>query len=158
MSLWRSSTTALLIGGVVVVVLAAAIAFMVAHFSPTTEIRLGSGVFNVKLAQDDTSRTIGLSETTSLKPSEGLLMVFDTDNTWGVWMKDMKLSIDIIWLDSDKKVVYSVTNAAPELSTTKTFKPKDPARYILELPAGSVQQYGIKAGDVAEFRLPGEDI
>lgn len=158
MSMWRPSTTGLLIGGVVLVIIAAAIAFMVAHFQPTTEIKLGSGVFNVRLALDDTSRTLGLSEIESLKPNEGLLMVFDTDDTWGIWMKDMKLSIDIVWLDKDKTVVYSVKNAAPELSTTKTFKSKDPARYVLELPAGSVQQFGIKAGDKAEFTIAGEDI
>lgn len=156
MSMWRPSTTGLLIGGVVIVVIAAAIAFMVSTFQPTTEVRIGSGVFKVRLAQDETSRQLGLSEATSLKPTDGLLMVFDSDDTWGIWMKDMKVSIDIIWLDSAKKVVYSVKNAAPELSTTKIFKSKDPARYVLELPAGSVQQYGIKTGDKAEFTLAGE--
>jgi len=157
MSIWRPSTTGLLIGGLVVVILAAAIAFMVSNFQPTTEVKLGSGVFKVRLAQNDTARELGLSETTSLKPTDGLLMVFDSDNTWGVWMKDMKVSIDIIWLDSTKTVVYTVKNATPELSTTKMFKSKDPARYVLELPAGSVQQFGIKSGDKAEFSLAGEN-
>ena len=157
MSIWRPSTTGLLIGGLVVVILAAAIAFMVSNFQPTTEVKLGSGVFKVRLAQNDTARELGLSETTSLKPTDGLLMVFDSDNTWGVWMKDMKVSIDIIWLDSTKTVVYTVKNATPELSTTKMFKSKDPARYVLELPAGSVQQFGIKSGDKAEFTIAGEN-
>lgn len=157
MSIWRSRTTAVLIGGVVIVVVAAAIAFMVSHFQPSTEVRLGSGVFSVRLAQDQTSRELGLSETTSLKANEGLLMVFDSDDTWGIWMKDMKIPIDIIWLDGQKTVVYSVKNAAPELSTSKIFKSKEPARYVLELTAGAVQEYGIKAGDKAEFKLVGEN-
>jgi uncharacterized membrane protein (UPF0127 family) len=156
MSIWRPSTTGLLIGGLVIVIVAAAIAFMVSHFQPTTEVRLGSGVFKVRLAQDETSRQIGLSETTSLKPTEGLLMIFDSDSTWEIWMKDMKVPIDIIWLDSAKKVVYTVKNATPDLSTTKIFMSKDPARYVLELPAGSVQQFGITSGDEAEFTVAGE--
>jgi uncharacterized membrane protein (UPF0127 family) len=156
MRLWRQNTTSLLIGGVVLVIVAAAIAFVVGNFQPKTEVKLAGGVFSVRLAQDETSRELGLSETESLKPNEGLLMVFDSDDTWGIWMRDMKIAIDIVWLDSAKTVVYSVKNATPELSTDKIFKPKDPARYVLELPAGSVQQFGIKSGDVAEFTIAGE--
>lgn len=157
MSIWRPSTTGLLIGSVVVIILAVTIAFMIGHFQPTTELKLGSGVFTTRLARDETSRQLGLSGAESLKPTEGLLLVFDTDDTWGIWMKDMKISIDIVWLDSNKNVVYTVKNAAPELSTSKIFKPKDPARYVVELSAGSVEQFDIKAGDKAEFTLVGEN-
>lgn len=153
---WRQSTTGLLIGGVVLVVIAVAVAFVVTNFQPKTQLKLAGGVFNVRLAQDKTTRELGLSDTESLKPNEGLLMVFDSDDMWGIWMKDMKMSIDIVWLDSSKTVVYSVKNASPDLSTTKIFKPKDAARYVLELPAGSVQQFGIKTGDKAEFSIAGE--
>lgn len=155
MSIWRPSTTAILIGGVVVIILAAAIAFAVTHFQPRTSVRLGTGEFSVRLATDESSRTLGLSGVESLKPNEGLLMVFDSDDKWQIWMKDMKIALDIIWLDSSKKVVYTVRNAGPELSTDKIFTPSEKARYVLELPAGAVQQYGIKAGAVAEFTVPG---
>jgi uncharacterized membrane protein (UPF0127 family) len=156
MSIWRPSTTGLLVGGIVVVMIAATIAFMIANFKPTTEVRLGTGVFNVRLANDETSRQLGLSGVGNLGPNEGLLMVFDSDDTWEIWMKDMKIALDIIWLDSDKEVIYSVKNASPELSTDKIFQPDDPARYVLELNAGSIEQYGIKTGQKAEFILAGE--
>lgn len=155
MSIWRPSTTAILIAGVVLIVIAVAVAFAVTHFQPRTEVHLGTGVFQVKLATDEGSRTLGLSGVESLKPNEGLLMVFDSDDKWQIWMKDMKVSLDIIWLDSGKKVVYTVRNAGPELSTDKIFTPSERARYVLELPAGSAQQYGIKAGAEATFALPG---
>jgi uncharacterized membrane protein (UPF0127 family) len=155
MSVWRPSTTAILVGGVVLIVIAVAVAFAVTHFQPRTEIRLGTGVFQAKLATDEGSRTLGLSGVESLKPNEGLLMVFDSDDKWQIWMKDMKIPLDIIWLDSSKKVVYTVRNAGPELSTDKIFIPTAEARYVLELPAGSVQQYGIKAGAEATFSIPG---
>jgi uncharacterized membrane protein (UPF0127 family) len=156
MSIWRPSTTGILIGGVVVIIIAATIAFMVSNFKPTTEVRLGSGVFHLRLANDETARQLGLSGVESLKPTEGLLMVFDTDGTWEIWMKDMKVALDIIWLDSNKEVIYSVKNADPELSTDKIFRPNGPARYVVELSAGSIEQYGIKTGEKAEFILAGE--
>ena len=78
-------------------------------------------------------------------------MKFPHDDTWGIWMKDMKVPIDIIWLNQHKRVVYIVKNASPELSTTMTFNPKEPARYVLELPAGSVDKAAIKSGNFASF-------
>lgn len=153
MSIWRPSTTAILIGGVVVVIIAVAIAFAVATFRPTTSVKLGGGVFNVWTALDEPSRVTGLSGVESLKPNGGLLMAFSSDDTWSIWMKDMSIALDIIWLDSTKEVVHIVKNAAPELSTNTTFTPTKPSRYVLELPAGSVQKYDINVGDEAEFEI-----
>ncbi|MEO6109694.1 MAG: DUF192 domain-containing protein [Candidatus Saccharimonadales bacterium] len=157
MSTWRSTTTGLLIAGVVIVVAASAVSFGLLNFVPTTEVRLRSAVFAVTLAQDEISQEKGLSGVSALKPNGGLLMVFDTDDTWGIWMKDMKVPIDILWLDSAKSVVYTVKNASPELGTTKKFRPGTPARYVLEIPAGSVTRYGIKTGDKAEFTITKEN-
>lgn len=155
MSIWRSSTTAILIAGVVVVVIAAAVSFMFSHFQPRTEVRLSSGVFHLRLAADEPSREKGLSGVESLKSDDGLLMTFDTDDKWAIWMKDMKIPLDIVWLDSSKKVIYIVKNAAPELSTDRVFTPTEKARYVIELSAGATQQYGIKLGDRATFNEQG---
>lgn len=156
MSFWRPSTTGVLIGGVVVVVVAAAIAFMVTHFQPRSEVRVGSGIFNLQLATDEPARVQGLSGVDHLNPNGGLLMVFDTDSTWEIWMKDMKIPLDILWLNSDKKVIYVVKNASPQLSTNKVFKPTDKARYVIELNAGAIEQNNIKIGETALFTAPGE--
>jgi uncharacterized membrane protein (UPF0127 family) len=153
MSIWRPSTTAILIAGVVVVIVAVAISFALANFRPTTSVKFGGSVFNVWTALDEQSRVIGLSGVESLKPNGGLLMAFSSDDTWSIWMKDMNIALDIVWLDSTKEVVHIVKNAAPELSTNTTFTPGEPARYVLELAAGSVQKYDINVGDTAEFEI-----
>lgn len=150
---WRPLTTALLIGGVLLLVFASTAAFIFSNFRPTTEVHLGGGVYQLWVAKDETSRTLGLSGVTELKPNGGLLMAYDTDEKWGIWMKNMKIPIDIIWLDSEKKVVYIVKDASPELDTSVTYTPKDPARYVIELPAGGAQQAGIKVGNVATFEI-----
>ena len=80
-------------------------------------------------------------------------MVFDSNDMHGIWMKDMKFPLDLVWLDSSKKVVYIVKNAPPETPTKTVYVPKDPALYVIELPAGSVQKAGIKTGDTAVFQL-----
>ena len=154
--IWRAHTTFILVIGIVAIVIATAIAFMALNFQPRTEIRLGSGVFRAKVADTNDLRVLGLSGVTSLKSNEALLMVFESDAQWGIWMKDMKIPLDIIWLDKDKKVVHIVKNAAPELSTSEIFTPKDPARYVLEVAAGTTVNSGIKIGDTADFTLASE--
>ncbi len=63
----------------------------------------------------------------------------------------MKYPIDIVWLDKDKKVVYIVKNAPPESYPYENFTPKQDARYVLELPAGTVSKKSIAIGKEAMF-------
>lgn len=134
-----------------VVIIAAAIAFMVSTFRPMVSVEIGSGVFNLVIAKDDPSRVTGLSGVDKLNPNDGLLMAFASDYTWEIWMKDMKVPIDILWLDSSKEIIYIVKNVDPEFSTSKIFKPTTKARYVIELPAGSTNNYGISVGEKLEF-------
>lgn len=155
MSIWRRSTTAILVGGVAIVIVAAAIAFMISTFRPAINVEIGSGVFNLLIAKDEPSRVTGLSGVEKLDPNDGLLMAFASDDTWEIWMKDMKVPIDILWLNNSKEIVFIVKNVGPEHSTDKIFKPTTMARYVIELPAGSVNHYGIGVGEKLEFTVEG---
>jgi uncharacterized membrane protein (UPF0127 family) len=66
-------------------------------------------------------------------------------------MKDMNFPIDIIWLDKDKKVVYIVKNAPPESYPYEHFEPKEEARYVLEVAAGTVEDKKIMIDAPATF-------
>ena len=148
---WRPATTNILIVSAVVLLIGIVAAYMVNTFVPSTSVRIGSGVYHLQVADNHVELTQGLSGVSDLRDDGGLLMKFHTDDTWGIWMKDMEVPLDIIWLDKDKRVVYTVKNASPELSTSVIFKPKVPARYVLELTKGSVDKAGIKTGMQAKF-------
>lgn len=148
---WRPQTGYFVIGGFLILLIAVGIAFMVNSFTPTTELRMGSGIYHLRVADSESERIQGLSGVDTLKPNGGLLMKFDSDNTWGIWMKDMKIPLDIVWLNAEKKIIYIVKNASPELSTNTTFVPKTNARYVVELPAGAVEDAGIRTGMIATF-------
>lgn len=154
MSIWRPHTTGIVIIGLVLILVALVASYVAANFQPKTEVRLGSsGVYNVRLADTAESRAQGLSGIQKLGANEGLLMVFEKDGQHGIWMKDMMIPIDIVWMNNEKKVIYIVTDAAPELGDTKEFKPTAAARYVLELPAGSAKKASIKIGDTATFEI-----
>ena len=128
------------------------ISYAVTTFQPTTSVRMGSsGIYKLWIADNDLELQQGLSGVTELPLDGGLLMKFPGDDTWGIWMKNMNVPLDIIWVNKDKKIVYIVKNATPDLSTTITFTPKDKARYVIELPAGSVEKSAIKTGTYVEF-------
>ncbi len=148
---WRPATTNILIAGFVVLLIGIVVAYMVTSFKPTVEVKLGSGMYSLMIADTEAELAQGLSGVTQLPPNGGLLMKFGGDDLWGIWMKDMNIPLDIVWLDKDKKVVYMVKDASPELSTDVTFFPKTNARYVVELPAGSIKKAGIKNGQVATF-------
>lgn len=149
---WRRRTTNILIAGLVLVLVWLVAAYILNSFRPTVRVDLASGVYQLWTADTEASLEQGLSGVKSLPAFGGLLMKFDRDAKWGIWMKDMHFPIDIIWLDKDKKVVYIVKDAQPDDSSDRpVFTPNDNARYVIELAAGTVQTGGIKPGMVAKF-------
>jgi uncharacterized membrane protein (UPF0127 family) len=118
---------------------------------PHVTLHLGDGVFLTQVAKTPKAREKGLSDTRGLRENEGILFVFDHNDKWPIWMKDMNYSIDIVWLDENKNVVYIVKNAPPESYPYESFTPKQDARYVVEIPAGTVGKKAISIGTQAEF-------
>jgi uncharacterized membrane protein YdbT with pleckstrin-like domain len=79
MSTWRPRTTGIIVGGLVLILVALVVSYMSINFQPTTEVRLGSGVFSTQLASTDAARVQGLSGVDHLDANGGLLMVFQSD-------------------------------------------------------------------------------
>jgi hypothetical protein len=88
----------------------------------------------VSVADTDEARQKGLSGTPSLKRGTGKLFIFDTPGIYPFWMKDMHYSLDIVWIDSQWKVVDVTVSATPESYPT-TFVSSVPVQYVLEVNA-----------------------
>lgn len=122
-----------------------------AYFSPPKAVmHLANARFEIRIADNDRTRIKGLSDTPDLPADEAMVFIFDNDSRHAIWMKDMNYPIDIVWLNSSRKVIDFVTNVPPD-SYPKVFLPKEPARYVVELRSGTVKQKGIKAGQEAIF-------
>jgi len=127
--------------------------YMFSANHPKVSIKLGDGIFVARVADTDSSRKKGLSGVAHLGANEGLLMVFDDEDTWDIWMKDMKVPLDIIWLDGGGEVVHRVKNAPIDDGEPRIFSPNRPARYVLEVPAGTIDSRSINIGSQADFDL-----
>ncbi|HEY0979871.1 MAG TPA: DUF192 domain-containing protein [Candidatus Paceibacterota bacterium] len=105
----------------------------------------GSTRIAVSIADSESERVQGLSNTDPLPKGVGKFFIFDTPEMHGFWMKDMRYAIDIIWLDAQMRVVSIKTGAAPE-SYPETFYPSAESLYVLEVPSGFSTAKSIEVG------------
>jgi len=121
-----------------------------AHYAPLIPLTIGATTLQVSVADTVATRVQGLSDTPVLPPGLGKLFVFDTDSAWGIWMKDMLYPLDIIWLDSERRIVHIETAVSPA-TYPESFSSPIPARYVLEINASTSLQYGWEVGDRASW-------
>jgi len=61
--------------------------------------------FNAFVADGLVKRMIGLMFRTGLEENECMLFAFGIESFYGIWMRNMKFSIDAAWLDKNLKIV-----------------------------------------------------
>ncbi len=119
-------------------------------------LSLPSGkVLQVEVMVSDQDRAMGLMFRPSLAPDRGMLFLFEDLDFHGIWMKNCKFPIDILWLDDDKKVVYVQEAAAPCTSEPcPVYTPLRRARYVLEIGSGQARREKAVVGEALGFTLP----
>lgn len=124
----------------------------------STMVKAPNGtVITAEIAATGPDRETGLMHRTSLAPNAGMLFVFPSDSPYQFWMKDTLIPLDMVWMDEQKRVIYVEKNAPPCPAVRlqcPSFGPSDPARYVLEIAAGSADRVGIKPGTTLVFQIP----
>jgi len=102
---------------------------------------------NADVADSFFSRFKGLMMVKSLK--RGLILKLPSQRSRrasGIHMFFMRIPLDIIFTDSEKKVVDKVT-----LDPWATYTPIAPAKYIIELEKGKLAESNTEIGDELDF-------
>jgi uncharacterized membrane protein (UPF0127 family) len=111
--------------------------------------------FNVSMAiaSTDEQRIKGLSGIQELNENEGMLFLFDEPSKQGFWMNKMYIPIDIIWLDSNNKVVHIEKQFEPckPFLACPVYNPQIDSLYVLELQSGFVDEHSIKNDMIINF-------
>ena len=114
--------------------------------------------FRLELAADPATRQRGYMFREHVGPSEGMLFIFDTRDFHGFWMKNCRVSLDMIWLDDDFRVVDVAHDRkpCPEEGACPMAMPMRAARYVLEVAGGTARREGLARGDqLVMLRKPG---
>lgn len=116
--------------------------------------------FSLELAETPRQRQLGYMFRDHVPGDEGMLFLFDEPGHHGIWMKNCKVALDIVWLDRSFRVVEIVHDAQPCPSDgpCPSMAPMRVADYVLEVAAGRAAAEGLQAGDLiaihAEPPLP----
>ena len=106
----------------------------------------------VEIADSPAERELGLMGRDALPEGRGMLFIFDKPDEYGFWMKNTKISLDIIFLDAQKNIV-DILSADPCIKDPcETYMPKAAALYAVEVPGGFANNNGIMMGDTARFQ------
>ena len=77
-----------------------------------------------------------------------MLFVFPDTDQRSFWMKNTLIPLDILYFDADRKLVSMQLDVPPcKMDPCATYPSNAPARYVLELPAGTVSRLGAAVGD-----------
>jgi uncharacterized protein len=116
-------------------------------------------VIMAELADTAEERARGLMFRPSLEKNRGMLFTFAEPQQWSFWMKNTRMSLDIIWMDGNRKIVH-IERRVPTCSRTDDgcpqYQPNDNALYVLELAAGSADALRLERGATLRFQLPSD--
>jgi uncharacterized membrane protein (UPF0127 family) len=115
---------------------------------PVVKMKIGSQTFHLEVAKSDAQQEKGLMKRDSMPDDHGMIFTFPAQRVLSFWMKDTRFPLDIIFLDSDGRVVsIHQMRAYDEDNTSSDF----PAKYAIELNRGAASNAGIKVGDVLDI-------
>lgn len=119
-------------------------------------LTLPSGkVLQVEVMVEDQDRAMGLMFRPSLSEERGLLFLFENLDFHGIWMKNCRFPIDIVWLDETKQVVHVAENTPPcKSEPCPVYAPLRRAAYVIEINAGQAAREKLMPGSSVSFELP----
>ena len=100
--------------------------------------------FDTYVANDFEQHRRGLMFVRNMPERTGMLFVYEREEPRSMWMKNTYSPLDMIFARADGSVVNVVTDTVPQ--SLNSHRSSGPARYVLELNAGTARRLGIGTG------------
>ncbi len=105
----------------------------------------GVHVFAVELARTDEERARGLMFRKQLPEGRGMLFDFSPEQEVSMWMKNTYVSLDMIFIRADGRILRIAENTEP--LSERTISSGGRVRAVLEVVGGTARKLGIAPGD-----------
>jgi uncharacterized protein len=119
------------------------------------EITFPNGTkIRAELAMHPQDVTRGMKYRDSLAPDRGMLFFHGREGVYRYWMFEVKIPLDMLWMDKNHKIVQIVHNAPPCPGPSEkcpNYGGAYKSAYVLELPAGTALKNNLKPGMILEF-------
>lgn len=104
---------------------------------------------DIEIAEDRAAQAQGLMYRSSMQEDHGMLFPYPQAQPLSFYMKNMKMSIDIIFVDADRRIVTIHQAVMPY--SEKSLPSGEDAQYVVEVNAGFTSRHGIEEGDLITF-------
>lgn len=105
----------------------------------------------IEVAAENRRRIQGLMYRSSMHEDEGMLFIFDEEEPQSFWMKNTKISLDIMFVNRNREIVSIVKGTRPFSETP--VPSEEPAIYVVEVIAGFTDKYEVREGDKILFEI-----
>lgn len=107
--------------------------------------------FVVELADEPDEITTGFMFRDALEPDAGMLFDFGAPREANMWMRNVTLSLDMLFIGEDGIVVAIARNAVP--GSERRINPGVPVKGVLELNGGRAAELGIEPGATVDHPI-----
>jgi len=116
---------------------------------PQSQVSIASGDahhrFRVWVADTPARHSQGLMFQHRLDPDRGMLFLFDPPRHASFWMYNTYISLDLLFIAPDGRIVNIIENAVPH--SLRTLESAAPVRGVLEVAGGTAARLGLKRDD-----------
>ena len=116
--------------------------------SPLISVQLPSGkVIMAEVAITRDEQIKGLKFRKRLSEDRGMLFIYPLDGIHGIWMKNCLVSLDLLWLDKDNRIIYMKERVPPcRAEPCPTYNPPLKSRNVLEVHEGLAEKERLRPG------------
>lgn len=104
---------------------------------------------DIEIADTDYERQLGLMKRVSMDEKQGMLFIFPYEAMQSFWMRNTLISLDMIFIDADRKIVTIHKNT--KILSDESYPSSLPAKYVLEVNAGFTDKFNVNTGDVINW-------
>lgn len=113
----------------------------------------GKTVF-VEVAATELEQAKGLMNRTYLPHDQGMLFVFQGNEVRYFWMKSTLIPLDMIFVSSDRKIMYIRDNVQPcYTESCPAYDSMYPVKYVIEVNGGFCRENQIYEGQYVEINI-----
>lgn len=121
----------------------------------TIAVRLPNGAqIRAEMMTHPTDHARGMKFRDALPEDRGMLFIYMEEGNYRFWMYEVKIPLDIIWMDRNRKIVQIIHQCPPcpgPEPTCPVYGGDFPAQYILELAGGVAKKQNLKPGMTLQF-------
>ena len=119
---------------------------------PTTAIaKIDDEAIQLEVAQTPQQQAIGLMFRESLADDRGMLFPFPAERVARFWMKNVPISLDMIFLDGDRVIDIAADVPPCQAEPCPVYGPDVLVDGVIELRGGRAEELGVEVGDAIEI-------